>query len=194
MYLIDNYDSFTYNLYQCFAALGARVTVSKNDVVSTRQIRDARPTHLVISPGPGTPADAGVSMSAIAEFAGVVPLLGVCLGHQCLGAHYSARGLRNVVHAPELLHGKTSAITHNGEGILRGIPSPFSAARYHSLMVHTLPDCMRLMGTTRAKSGQQLIMGMMHASLPVFGVQFHPESFLTQYGQRLLRNFLRTRV
>lgn len=194
VYLVDNYDSFTYNLYQCFGALGARVTVAKNDAVTVEGIRDARPSHLVISPGPGTPANAGVSMDAITAFAGVVPVLGVCLGHQCLGALYSSRGLKNIVHAPELLHGKTSSIRHTGQGILRGLPSPFIAARYHSLLVREMPACMRSMGTTRAADGSTLIMGMMHASLPVFGVQFHPESFLTRHGQRLLRNFLQTRV
>lgn len=133
-------------------------------------------------------------MDAIAAFAGVVPVLGVCLGHQCLGALYSPRGLKNIVHAPELFHGKTSSIRHAGQGILRGLPSPFTAARYHSLIVREMPACMRPMGTTRAADGSTLMMGMMHASLPVFGVQFHPESFLTRHGQRLLRNFLRTKA
>ncbi|HRH92924.1 MAG TPA: aminodeoxychorismate/anthranilate synthase component II [Candidatus Peribacteria bacterium] len=192
--LVDNYDSFTYNLYQQIGALGADVIIAKNDQINAAAIRSLAPTHIVLSPGPGTPDGAGASNDIIRAFAGVVPLLGVCLGHQCIGQVFSPYGAKNVVHAPELLHGKTSPVSHNEKGILRGVPSPFTAARYHSLLVKEVPPMFREMCWTTAADGKRLIMGLMHESLPVFGVQFHPESFLTPDGNRIIENFLACRA
>ncbi len=190
--LVDNYDSFTFNLYQLLGALGADVRVVKNDAVTAASAARMRPTHVVISPGPGTPADAGASTDIIRAFAGKVPVLGVCLGHQCIGALYSPNGLKNVVRAPELLHGKTSAIAHDAKGLMRGVPSPFAAARYHSLIVKDVPPGFRAM--CRTAGGKRLLMGLMHKTLPLYGVQFHPESFLTEHGGRMLKNFLAARA
>ena len=184
--LIDNYDSFTYNLVQAFLALGADVLVHRNDALNVAQARDLAPTHLVISPGPGTPFDAGVSMKMIEAFAGKVPVLGVCLGHQSLVAVFGGR----VVRAGRLMHGKTSLVSHDGQSIYQGLSQPFEAGRYHSLIAEpeTLPP--ELVVTSRTAEGE--IMGVRHASLAVEGVQFHPESILTPEGPRLLANFLKS--
>ena len=182
--VIDNYDSFTYNIVQELGELGARLTVRRNDKISVREVRDMAPERIVISPGPGYPREAGISLQLIRELGDEIPLLGVCLGHQAIGEAYGGR----VVHAPELMHGKTSMIHHQGDTILAGIPDPFEATRYHSLIVEeaSLPDC--LMITARAASGE--IMGVRHRQHPVIGLQFHPESILTACGMQILGNFL----
>jgi anthranilate synthase/phosphoribosyltransferase len=181
--VIDNYDSFTYNLVQYLGELGAELEVFRNDQVTVEQIAQRNPTHLVISPGPGTPDDAGISNEAIRRFHGHIPILGVCLGHQCLGAAFDG----TVGRAPSLMHGKTSRILHNGEGIFAGLPNPFEAGRYHSLIVCE-PAPQELEVTARTESGE--IMALRHRSQPTFGVQFHPESVLTAEGKKLLKNFL----
>lgn len=184
--MIDNYDSFTYNLVQYFGELGETdLKVFRNDKISIERIKKLRPKRIVISPGPGTPDDAGISKDAIREFAGKIPILGVCLGHQCLGAVYGGR----IIQAKYLMHGKTSAIYHNGKGIFKGIPSPFEATRYHSLLVErkTLPSVLEITAWTKEKE----IMGLRHKEYPLFGVQFHPESILTKAGKDILRNFLK---
>ena len=182
--LIDNYDSFTYNLYQYLAELGAEVVVRRNDAITVEQAHQLAPTHIVISPGPCTPREAGVSCALIRELGPRVPLLGVCLGHQCIAEVYGGR----VARAPQVCHGKTSQIYHDGAGILRGLPSPFEAARYHSLIAERecLPDCLEITAWTSAG----LVMGLRHREYPTTGVQFHPESILTGVGKELLRNFL----
>ncbi len=182
--LIDNYDSFTYNLYQYLAELGAEITVRRNDQVTLAEIEDLHPDQIVISPGPCTPNEAGLSCQIIETFGPRIPLLGVCLGHQAIGQVYGGR----VVRAPEPMHGKTSLIYHQGQGIFRNLPEPFEANRYHSLIVEstTLPDVLEV--TARSVDG--LIMGLRHHSYPVEGVQFHPESIMTPTGKELLRNFL----
>jgi len=182
--LIDNYDSFTYNLVQYFGELGADLRVFRNDQVSLAGLIALNPSRLVISPGPGEPfADSGVSVDALRHFNGAIPVLGVCLGHQCLGAVYGGR----VARAPRLMHGKTSPVVHNGRDIFAGIPSPFEAMRYHSLLVYDpVPDELEVTATTP----EWEIMGLKHRTAPTFGVQFHPESILTEYGKPLLRNFL----
>jgi anthranilate synthase/aminodeoxychorismate synthase-like glutamine amidotransferase len=182
--LIDNYDSFTFNLYQSLAALGADVLVRRNDAISPDEALVLAPTHLVISPGPGDPGDAGASCALIARLGLTIPTLGVCLGHQCIGAVFGAR----VVRAPVPVHGKVAAIHHTGAGVLRGLPSPFDATRYHSLIIEraTLPPCLEVTAAT----GDGLIMGLRHRDYPIEGVQFHPESILTEVGEDLLRNFL----
>jgi anthranilate synthase component 2 len=182
--MIDNYDSFTYNLVQYFAELGADVLVYRNDEISVEQIEKLNPQHLVVSPGPCTPNEAGISVAAIKHFAGKVPLLGVCLGHQSIGQAFGGR----IIHAKTLMHGKTSQIRHNGNSVFTGLPSPFTATRYHSLVIEreTLPDCLEV--TAWTDDGE--IMGVRHKILPVHGVQFHPESILTEYGHDMLRNFL----
>ena len=182
--VIDNYDSFTYNIVQELGELGAELTVYRNDKISVEEIRTLEPERIVISPGPGYPRDAGISLDLIRTLGAEVPLLGVCLGHQAIGEAYGGK----VVHAPELMHGKTSMIYHHGDTIFGDIPDPFEATRYHSLIVEeqSLPDC--LMITARASTGE--IMGIRHKSLPVIGVQFHPESILTGYGMKMLGNFL----
>ena len=182
--LIDNYDSFTYNLYQYFAELGADVVVRRNDEITLDEVERLTPSHIVISPGPCTPRDAGRSNEIIARMGPRVPLLGVCLGHQCIGEVYGGQ----VIRAPEPVHGKTSLISHHGQGILRGLPDPFEAIRYHSLVVErsSLPTELEVTAETR----DGLIMGLRHREYPVEGVQFHPESIMTPVGKTLLRSFL----
>jgi anthranilate synthase component 2 len=182
--MIDNYDSFTYNLVQYFGELGADMRVVLNDEMSVEQIARLKPEKIVISPGPCAPAQAGVSLEVIKAFAGKLPILGVCLGHQAIGEAFGG----NVVHAKELMHGKTSPVTHTGAGVFAGLPSPFIATRYHSLAVERemLPDCLEV--TAWTADGE--IMGMRHKTLDVEGVQFHPESILTEHGHAMLKNFL----
>lgn len=187
--LIDNYDSFTYNLYQYFCELGARVEVRRNDEVDIDGIAALRPHHLVISPGPGTPDGAGVSLDAIRRFAGEIPILGVCLGHQALGQAFGAK----VIHARTLMHGKTSAIRHTNRGVFQGLNQPLTVTRYHSLVLQreTLPDCLEITAWSEREDQPDEIMGVRHRQLDVEGVQFHPESILSEQGHRLLRNFLK---
>lgn len=182
--VIDNYDSFTYNLVQYLAELGADVRVHRNDAIDVAALEALDPEGLVISPGPGNPDEAGVSLAAIGALGGRVPILGVCLGHQSIGQVYGGR----VVRAPRLMHGRTSPIEHDGRGVFAGLPSPFTATRYHSLVVEreTLPPCLEISAWT----AEGEIMGLRHRELPVEGVQFHPESFLTEHGHRMLRNWL----
>ncbi|RIK36597.1 MAG: anthranilate/aminodeoxychorismate synthase component II [Chloroflexi bacterium] len=182
--LIDNYDSFTYNLYQYLCELGADVVVRRNDALSVHDVRSMRPERIVISPGPCTPAEAGISIDLIQELSGQVPILGVCLGHQAIGAAFGG----DVVRAPVVMHGKVSKISHDGRGLFAGLPNPFTATRYHSLMVaeETLPAVLEV----TARSDDGLIMGLRHRECDVFGVQFHPESILTTGGHRLLANFI----
>ena len=182
--MIDNYDSFTYNLVQYFLELGADVRVFRNDEITVDQLAALDAKRIVISPGPGRPESAGISEDVVRQLAGKVPLLGVCLGHQAIGQVYGWM----VVHAPTLVHGKTSPILHDGTGLFRGIPSPYNATRYHSLIVDraTLPEILEVTATT----SDGLIMGLRHRELNVQGIQFHPESILTEYGKELLRNFL----
>ena len=186
--VIDNYDSFTYNLVQELAELGAEPTVARNDAWTLEQVRDFAPDGIVISPGPGSPENArdiGISNDVIRELGPQIPLLGVCLGHQCIGYVFGAR----VVRAPELLHGKTSQIYHRGEGVLDGLPIPFEATRYHSLIVEraSLPHDLKV----TAETHDEIVMAVRHREYPIEGVQFHPESVLTSEGMRLLRNFLK---
>jgi anthranilate synthase/aminodeoxychorismate synthase-like glutamine amidotransferase len=184
--VIDNYDSFTYNLVQYLGELGAGLRVFRNDQVSLEEIRVLKPSHIVISPGPGDPNDGGVSNDVLRELGPAVPILGVCLGHQCMGYVYGGK----VSRAPRLMHGKTSAIYHNGKGLFTGVPNPFRATRYHSLIVEEpLPDCLQVTAFTR--EGE--VMGLRHKDYPVSGVQFHPESILTEHGKRILQNFLEGR-
>lgn len=185
--VIDNYDSFTYNLVQLLGEMGAELTVIRNDQTTVSQIRAMQPSHIVISPGPGTPNDGGVSLAVLDELGPHLPILGVCLGHQCIGQVYG--GI--VTRAGHLMHGKTSMIYHKGDALFAGIPSPFEATRYHSLIVEetSLPEALKI--TAFADSGE--IMGLRHKEYPVMGVQFHPESILTAYGARILRNFLEVR-
>jgi anthranilate synthase component II len=182
--LIDNYDSFTYNLYQYLSELGAEVEVHRNDRISVHEVRSMAPERVVISPGPCTPREAGISIDLIQELAGHIPILGVCLGHQSIGAAFGAE----VVRAPLVMHGKTSSVSHDGSGIFAGLPNPFTATRYHSLIVSedSLPDDLAV--TARSEDG--IIMGLRHRHCDVFGVQFHPESILTVGGHRLLANFI----
>lgn len=182
--LIDNYDSFTYNLYQYLCELGADVQVVRNDAITVEDVELMKPEKIVISPGPGTPDSAGVSMDVIRKIGQHTPVLGVCLGQQCIGQAFGG----HVVRAPELMHGKTSRIVHSGKGVFEGLPSPFEAIRYHSLIVEesSLPEELEVIA--RTPSG--LIMGLRHRELPIEGVQFHPESILTEQGKALLQNFL----
>lgn len=181
--VIDNYDSFTYNLVQYLGELGASVRVFRNDAVSVEEIEALRPSHIVISPGPGTPADAGISKEVIDCLGSRVPILGVCLGHQCIAEVFGGQ----VVRAPRLMHGKTSQIYHYGEELFQGVQSPFEATRYHSLIVaEPLPAELNIIAFT--KEGE--LMGLRHCTRPIYGVQFHPESILTQPGRQILRNFL----
>jgi anthranilate synthase/aminodeoxychorismate synthase-like glutamine amidotransferase len=183
--VIDNYDSFTYNLVQYFGELGADPQVKRNDAITPEEVEKMRPSKIVISPGPGTPADAGISMELIRRFGAKVPLLGVCLGHQCIGEVYGGK----VVRAGRLMHGKTSPIQHDGRGVFAQLPNPFEATRYHSLIVEaeSVPSCLEV----SAKTAEGEIMGLRHRQNPVHGVQFHPESILSKEGKDLLANFLR---
>jgi len=181
--MIDNYDSFTYNLVQYFGELGAEIRVFRNNEVTLDEIKALKPTHIVISPGPGNPDDGGISNEVLREFGPTTPILGVCLGHQCIGQVYGG----NVSRAPRLMHGKTSSVYHNGKGLFDGVPSPFKATRYHSLIVEEpLPDVLQVTAFTR--DGE--VMGLRHKQYPTMGVQFHPESILTEHGKRILQNFL----
>lgn len=182
--LIDNYDSFTWNLYQYFCELGAEVQVRRNDVLTLAHIDALNPQKIVISPGPCTPDDAGISLAVIRHYAGRIPMLGVCLGHQAMAQAFGA----TVVRAAKVMHGKTSPITHNGQGVFRGLPSPLTVTRYHSLIVDpaTLPECFEI----TAWSETQEIMGIRHREWDLEGVQFHPESILSEQGHALLENFL----
>ena len=182
--MIDNYDSFVYNLVQYLGELGEEISVHRNDRISVAGALELKPDRVVISPGPRTPREAGVSKEIIAAFAGKVPILGVCLGHQCVGEVFGAE----VTRAERLMHGKTSMIRHNGKGLFEGIPNPFEATRYHSLIVKrdSLPACLEI--TADTEEGE--IMGLRHRAYPVWGVQFHPESIMTMEGMRLLKNFL----
>ena len=183
--MIDNYDSFTYNLVQYLASLGADIKVFRNDKITMEEIKKLAPKRIVISPGPGRPEDAGISCAIIKEFAGKIPVLGVCLGHQCLGSVYGGR----IVGAKKLMHGKTSFIYHNQRGIFKGIPNPFEATRYHSLIVErrSLPSSLEITAWTK----EDEIMGLRHKKYPLWGVQFHPESLLTKSGKDILANFLK---
>ena len=184
--LIDNYDSFTYNLVQYLSELGEQVEVHRNDKITVKEVEGKQPERIVISPGPCTPSEAGISCDLIARMAGKTPILGVCLGHQAMGQVFGG----NVVRAGRLMHGKSSPIHHDGRTIFEGLPNPFDAIRYHSLLVEkeSLPDCLEI----SAESDQGEIMGLRHKEYPIDGVQFHPESIMTQPGMDLLRNFLRT--
>lgn len=187
--MIDNYDSFTYNLVQYFGELGVEVQVFRNDKIGIADIEALNPAQLVISPGPCTPNEAGISMEAIRHFAGKIPILGVCLGHQSIGQVFGGR----IVHAREIMHGKTSLVHHSDRGVFRGLANPLEATRYHSLVIEkqSLPDCFDVTAWTETDSGElDEIMGVRHKTLPVEGVQFHPESILTQQGHALLKNFL----
>ena len=187
--MIDNYDSFTYNLVQYFGELGQDVKVVRNDDLTVAQIAALKPDHIVISPGPCTPNEAGVSLEVLEKLAGQVPILGVCLGHQSLGQAFGGE----VVRARTIMHGKTSPIRHKGVGVFAGLPDPFEATRYHSLVVRreSLPDCLEVTAWTENEDGSiDEIMGLRHRTLAVEGVQFHPESILTQHGHDMLRNFI----
>jgi para-aminobenzoate synthetase component 2 len=187
MVVIDNYDSFTYNLVQYLGILGAKLAVFRNDEIDLAGLDALQPSHLIISPGPCSPKEAGISVAAIQHFAGRIPILGVCLGHQSLGEAFGGR----VIRAPRLMHGKTSLVYHDGRDIFQGIPSPFEATRYHSLIVEreTLPECLEVSAQTAVGE----IMGLRHKQQAIFGVQFHPESILTAEGMNILRNFSKRR-
>jgi anthranilate synthase component 2 len=187
--MIDNYDSFTYNLVQYFGELGAQVEVVRNDALSVDEVAALAPSQIVISPGPCTPNEAGISLEVVRQLAGRFPILGVCLGHQSIGQVFGGE----VVRAATIMHGKTSWMHHQGQGVFRDLPQPFEATRYHSLVVKrdTLPDCLEITAWTQHEDGSfDEIMGLKHRSLPIEGVQFHPESILTTVGKALLRNFL----
>ncbi|MFO7322680.1 MAG: aminodeoxychorismate/anthranilate synthase component II [Chloroflexota bacterium] len=186
--VIDNYDSFTYNLVQQLGEMGAEIEVVRNDQTTLDEIRALAPSHILISPGPGTPEDGGVSLDVIAQFGPTTPILGVCLGHQCIGQAYGGVVLR----AARQMHGKTSMIYHKGDSLFRGLPNPFEATRYHSLIVEEASLPPSLIVTAFTDQGE--IMGLRHREYPVFGVQFHPESILTTYGPRILKNFLEVRA
>jgi anthranilate synthase component 2 len=186
--MIDNYDSFTYNLVQYFSELGEDVQVFRNDEITLEEIAALKPARIVVSPGPCSPNEAGISVAAIKQFAGKVPLLGVCLGHQSIGAAFGG----DIIRAKQLMHGKTSLVHHLDKGVFAGLPNPFTATRYHSLAIRreTLPDCLEV--TAWTDDGE--IMGVRHKTLEVEGVQFHPESILTEHGHNMLRNFLKAKV
>jgi anthranilate synthase/aminodeoxychorismate synthase-like glutamine amidotransferase len=188
IFVLDNYDSFTYNLVQYFGELGEEVVVSRNDQITVAEIEELRPARIVISPGPCTPHEAGISIELIRYFAGRVPLLGVCLGHQAIGEAFGGK----VVRASILMHGKTSAIEHDDKTIFRGLPSPMTATRYHSLIVEEkgLPPELEISATCRDRDGSRVIMGLRHRKFQVEGVQFHPESVLTEHGRQIVRNFV----
>ena len=182
--MIDNYDSFTYNLVQYLSELGEKLVVFRNDKITLDEIQKMKPGYIVISPGPGRPSEAGISNEIIRKFSGKIPILGVCLGHQCIGEVFGGK----VVSAGKLMHGKTSMIYHSGKGIFKGIPSPFEATRYHSLIVEkkSLPDTLQITAWTKDNE----IMGLAHKKFPIWGAQFHPESILTKEGKQLLKNFI----
>ncbi|GLT14764.1 aminodeoxychorismate/anthranilate synthase component II [Vibrio algivorus] len=187
--IIDNYDSFTYNLYQYFCELGAKVQVIRNDEIDIAGIEALNPSHLVISPGPCTPNEAGISLQAIEHFAGKLPILGVCLGHQAIAQVFGGE----VVRARQVMHGKTSPVVHTGQSVFRGLPNPLTVTRYHSLVVETgsLPECFELTAWTTLTNGEfDEIMGYQHKTLPIEAVQFHPESIKTECGHQILANFL----
>jgi len=187
--MVDNYDSFTYNLVQYLGELGANVTVVRNDQVTIADIEKLAPDKLVISPGPCTPKEAGISVEAILKFAGKTPILGVCLGHQSIG--YAFGG--NIIHAKSIMHGKTSPVYHHNQGVFKGLNNPFTATRYHSLVIEqeSIPDCLEITAWTQDEAGKiDEIMGVRHKQLDIEGVQFHPESILTEHGHDMLRNFL----
>jgi len=187
--MIDNYDSFTWNLVQYFGELGADIRVYRNDEISISDIENMSPTQIVISPGPCTPNEAGISVETIRHFAGRIPLLGVCLGHQSIGVAFGGK----IIRAQRVMHGKISAIHHRGQGVFRGLINPFNATRYHSLVIEqgSLPECLEVTAWTENEDGSmEEIMGVRHKTLDVEGVQFHPESILTEHGHQLLRNFL----
>ena len=188
VFVLDNYDSFTYNLVQYLGELGAKVVVRRNDEVSVAEVEAMRPERILLSPGPCTPQQAGISIELVRHFAGKVPLLGVCLGHQAIGAAFGGE----VVRAPKLMHGKTSEVQHDGKTIFSGLPSPMTATRYHSLIVQekSLPKDLEISAYTTENGGSRVIMGLRHKRFPVEGVQFHPESVLTGEGKRLIANFL----
>jgi anthranilate synthase/aminodeoxychorismate synthase-like glutamine amidotransferase len=189
VFVLDNYDSFTYNLVQYLGELGARVEVRRNDEVTVEEVETMHPEHIVVSPGPCTPREAGISIELIRHFAGKVPILGVCLGHQAIGAAFGGQ----VVRAKNLMHGKTSQVEHDGKTLFRGLPSPMTATRYHSLIVAEdgLPSDLEVSAWTLDKDGTRVIMGLRHRKFSVEGVQFHPESVLTDEGKKLVANFLR---
>ena len=187
--MIDNYDSFTYNVVQYLAELKADVKVVRNDELTVAQIAELAPKKVVISPGPGNPDEAGVSLAVIREFAGKIPILGICLGHQSIGQAFGGK----IVRAGQIMHGKTSLIHHAGLGVFRGLPSPYTATRYHSLVLdkHSVPECLEVTAWTQTEDGQlEEIMGVRHKELGLEGVQFHPESILSEHGHRLLDNFI----
>lgn len=188
VFVLDNYDSFTYNLVQYLGELGAEVVVRRNDQVTVEEIKRMRPDKIVVSPGPCTPQEAGISIDVFRELGNEVPILGVCLGHQALGAAFGG----NVVRAPYLMHGKTSQVKHDGKTVFKRLPSPFTATRYHSLIVEekSLPAELEVSAWTTEPDGSRTIMGLRHKSLPIEGVQFHPESVLTGEGKKLIANFL----
>jgi anthranilate synthase component 2 len=183
--MLDNYDSFTYNLVQYLGELGQDVRVFRNDEITVEEVGQLNPCHIVISPGPCTPNEAGISVPLIQEFAGRIPILGVCLGHQSIGQAFGGK----IVHAKQLMHGKTSPVFHKDAGVFKGLPNPFTATRYHSLVIEreTCPDCLEI--TAWTEDGE--IMGVRHKTMPIEGVQFHPESILTEYGHEVLDNFLK---
>jgi len=187
--MLDNYDSFTYNLVQYLGDLGADVSVYRNDALTLDDVEALHPKHIVISPGPCTPNEAGISVALIRRFGAQIPILGVCLGHQSIGQAYAGK----IVHAGQVMHGKTSMIHHKGIDVFAGLPDPFEATRYHSLVIdkHSLPDCLEVTAwTENSEGGLEEIMGVRHSTYAVTGVQFHPESILTQHGHALLKNFL----
>ncbi|MDF1589838.1 MAG: aminodeoxychorismate/anthranilate synthase component II [Gammaproteobacteria bacterium] len=187
--MIDNYDSFTYNLVQYFGELGADVQVHRNDKITLDEIEALNPDHIVISPGPCTPNEAGISLDVITHFAGKKPILGVCLGHQSIGQAFGGE----IIHARQIMHGKVSDIYHNNTSVFKGLPNPFNATRYHSLVINkdTIPDCFDVTAWTQNEDGSlDEIMGVQHKTLAIEGVQFHPESILTDFGHQLLKNFL----
>ena len=180
--MIDNYDSFTYNLVQYLGELGQTIEVYRNDAITVAEVQAKSPDYIFISPGPGNPDSGGISLEVLRQLGPTTPIFGVCLGHQCIGQVYGGR----VVRAPQLMHGKTSQVVHDGTGVFSGVPSPFQATRYHSLVVESLPDCLTV--TAQTEAGE--IMGVRHKEYPVVGVQFHPESILTEHGHQILQNFL----
>ncbi|MFK4475250.1 para-aminobenzoate synthetase component 2 [Paenibacillus sp. RC73] len=186
--VIDNYDSFTYNLVQYLGELGEEVTVRRNDEIDLKGIEELAPEHILISPGPCTPNEAGISLDVISHFKGLIPIFGVCLGHQAIGQAFGG----NVIRAERLMHGKTSPILHHNTSVFEGLPSPFTATRYHSLLVEreSLPECLEI----TAETAEGEIMGLRHKEFAVEGVQFHPESIITDHGHQLLRNFLKRKV